>query len=1305
MKLIGSITELLAAVFRKDGFTITLEPNQATTYTRDAVIQLPPGTADQILVSTDAVQTLTNKTIDGLDNTITNIPLSSVSGTLLIANGGTNSSTALLNGRIIISSAGSLVETAALTPNTVLISDGSGLPISSSVTAAELAFLSGVSSDIQTQIDSKVSKSGDSMSGNLDMNGFSILSIANPTTATGAANKQYVDNLVVGLSWKNPVRLLSDSNVSLSGLSAIDSVTPVSGDRIAVVGQSTASENGIYIANSGSWTRSVDADTGAEILQATFFVEEGTVYADTGWTLATNAPITVGTTPLSFIQFSGGGSTNAGTGLTLTGNTLSVNMGAGIIELPTGEVGIDLYSSSGLLLTLDGTTPSSATGAQLAVRLNGSTIDRSSSGIKVADNSLTNTQIASTAAIAGTKISPDFGSQDIVTTATISGESLFITGTAGSGFIDLLRQTVAPTTPIANHTLFYSRTSNSWVFQGSNGFEIINSSALADESAMWSYPPTGVTHAATFLSEALSQTVTNKTIDGSLNTITNISLTTAVSGILPVANGGLGVNASAFTGVLKAASGVFSASTIVDADVSSSAAIAGTKISPNFGGQAVTTTNQGTFQSVLVNGANGFLELAPSGLTSAPASGLRLFSGVADALSIYGASGFKVVLSWAGFTSDHALTFPDLTDNIVSRTSVDTLQNKSLFDNTVSFVAHGDVSKKLFFNLTGATTNTIMTLASNQTTNRVLTLPDAFDTLVARNTTDTLTNKTINGVSNTLTVRAASDITGILPVANGGTGTPSGNSGGILGYTASGTLASSDELIISQVVIGGGAGATPTTLAAGSTGNVLTMVAGIPAWAAPSFGGSGTVTSIDISGGTTGLTTSGGPVTTSGTITLAGILIRANGGTGISSTATFPASGIIVTEAATETLTNKTLTGNTAVNLISGSGTFVLNTSGTITVPNATDTLATLTGTETFSNKTVGLANGTVGAPSLNFTADADGTGTGIYRIAANNLGFSANGIAVGDINAIGSWTVGPSNTSNFSSPFHILNGALVAGGTGSTDESKFMLIGSNIRNSNFGGTPRTAGIGGSGILFDSRTSDTVGALTFVTNLAASGAGAAAQTMGTITQAGSWTIGPLTAVQHTIQANRADGNFMCIVNNSSSSSTAHAMAVTTGATDSGTAAFQVATGGSTKFEVVADGQLQVNPTNWASGSITEVCVNVTTGLGKLIKFSSSRRYKHEIQDLTFDSAKIFLLNPRQFRWNADDTLDFGFIAEEVAAVMPEAAIYAVDENGLVLDEDGNPRLEAVKYKQLVAPIIDQLRKLRNEFDAYIASHP
>ena len=118
-----------------------------------------------------------------------------------------------------------------------------------------------------------------------------------------------------------------------------------------------------------------------------------------------------------------------------------------------------------------------------------------------------------------------------------------------------------------------------------------------------------------------------------------------------------------------------------------------------------------------------------------------------------------------------------------------------------------------------------------------------------------------------------------LPVANGGTGLTSGTSGGILGYTASGTLASSSALTANQLIIGGGAGATPSTLAAGTNTNVLTMVAGVPAWAAPAT--SGTVTSVAMSVPAF-LSVAGSPITSSGTLAVSysgTALPIANGGT------------------------------------------------------------------------------------------------------------------------------------------------------------------------------------------------------------------------------------------------------------------------------------------------------------------------------------------------------------------------------------------------------------------------------------------
>lgn len=78
MKLYGSLERLVSILFRKNSQDITVRPNQATTYTAARDIQLPPGDADSVLVGSAATQTLTNKTIDGDDNTIQDLALASL---------------------------------------------------------------------------------------------------------------------------------------------------------------------------------------------------------------------------------------------------------------------------------------------------------------------------------------------------------------------------------------------------------------------------------------------------------------------------------------------------------------------------------------------------------------------------------------------------------------------------------------------------------------------------------------------------------------------------------------------------------------------------------------------------------------------------------------------------------------------------------------------------------------------------------------------------------------------------------------------------------------------------------------------------------------------------------------------------------------------------------------------------------------------------------------------------------------------------------------------------------------------------
>lgn len=165
----------------------------------------------------------------------------------------------------------------------------------------------------------------------VNLNNQKITNLADPTAATDAANKQYVDGAIAGLSWKDPVRCATTANLAaLSGLLTVDTITVAANDRVLVKNQTTASGNGIYLAQSGAWTRATDADIEADLLNAAVFVAEGTVNVDTAWVMTANAPITVGSTNLPWVQFAGVSTYIAGNGLTLTGNTFDVGAGTGI---------------------------------------------------------------------------------------------------------------------------------------------------------------------------------------------------------------------------------------------------------------------------------------------------------------------------------------------------------------------------------------------------------------------------------------------------------------------------------------------------------------------------------------------------------------------------------------------------------------------------------------------------------------------------------------------------------------------------------------------------------------------------------------------------------------------------------------------------------------------------------------------------------------------------------------------------------------------------------------------------------------
>lgn len=127
-----------------------------------------------------------------------------------------------------------------------------------------------------------------------------------PSVDIDLVNRGYVLDVLAGLrDPKDACRVASTANIDLTtgGLLNIDGVVVSAGDRVLVKNQSTASENGIYEAAVGSWTRSSDADSDAEVTNGmSCLITEGLTNARKLYVLTTSDPISVGVSNLIFVQ-------------------------------------------------------------------------------------------------------------------------------------------------------------------------------------------------------------------------------------------------------------------------------------------------------------------------------------------------------------------------------------------------------------------------------------------------------------------------------------------------------------------------------------------------------------------------------------------------------------------------------------------------------------------------------------------------------------------------------------------------------------------------------------------------------------------------------------------------------------------------------------------------------------------------------------------------------------------------------------------------------------------------------------------
>jgi len=200
----------------------------------------------------------------------------------------------------------------------------------------------------------------------LTLGGLTTVTVTqDPVSALELATKQYVDAVAQGLDPKASCVAATTVNITLSGTQTIDGVALIAGDRCLVKDQTLSQNNGIYLVAAGAWTRATDMDNWLEVPGAFTFIEQGTLYADTGWVCTSNAGGTLGTTPITWVQFAGVGSYTAGTGLTLTGTQFSITntaVTAGAYGSAT-QVGTFTVNAQGQLTLASNTTVTPAVGS------------------------------------------------------------------------------------------------------------------------------------------------------------------------------------------------------------------------------------------------------------------------------------------------------------------------------------------------------------------------------------------------------------------------------------------------------------------------------------------------------------------------------------------------------------------------------------------------------------------------------------------------------------------------------------------------------------------------------------------------------------------------------------------------------------------------------------------------------------------------------------------------------------------------------------------------------------------------------